>query len=620
MRWADWILYLFTQSPPRFLRKRTRLNILPLEGRDVPHAHGGEMIEADHEPADEEIIKEETPPIEGEVVEGEDGTIKVEIVPEEGERNPEIYYTMAGEDHETEALNPNPNSPLRQVGDRVWKDLNGDGYQDTGEPGIGFLNLHLYLGASLVGSTVTDALGNYAFNKFNVPTGVQPNTDYQIRISGDQPAMVGLRPTLANQGQGLFDDKRDSDSTGVEGGAVISFNTDIHELTTNLDAGFAPAATIGNSVWRDANNNGKKDANETGIAGVTVRLLAAAGTNAISTTTTDADGNYLFTGLLPGTYMVEVAATNFATGGTLAGHISSTGLPGQSGAGPVEGAATPDPDDNPADNDDNGTAMNGAICSKPVTVGPGAMDKRTIDFGFFQPASISGRVFIDRDGNGTRDTNDTTGIAGVRIRAAGAAGIFTTITDANGDYSFTGLPAGAYTITEAPQPVGYRSSTPNLVTTTIGTNSPGVVNFGESAAVDLKLTQTASRRTVGVGGFVILTYKVQNLGALTASGVVLTAPFGKGFKYIATESAAGSYDPVLQRSSIGTLAPGAEVIIKIRVQAMRAGSVKLRATVNAAQPEDNVGNNAATVNMQAKSKAAPAKKISGNWMLGKSYR
>jgi hypothetical protein len=611
MRWADWILYLFTQSPPRFVRKRTRLNIVPLEGRDVPHATGGEMIEHDHEPVDEEIIKEETPPIEGEVVESEDGSIEVEIVPdetilpEEGELDPEIYHTMAGEVQEAEALNPNPNAPLRQVGDRVWKDLNGDGFQDPGEPGVGFLNLELYLGGTLVGSTITDALGNYAFNKLNVHNGtintaddgILPNTDYQIRVSNSQTAMIGLRPTLANQGQGIVDDNRDSDGVAVEGGVVLAFNTDIHELTTNLDIGFAPAATIGDSVWRDANSNGKKDANEVGIGGVTVRLLDVAGGTALKATTTDANGNYLFTGLMPATYFVEIAATNFATGGVLAGHVRSAAL---NQTEPVE---------------------NGVAFGKSVTVGPNSMDNRTIDFGFFEPATLKGRVFVDRDGNGTRDTDDVFGLAGVKIRAAGAAGIFTTTTGANGDYSFAALPAGAYTITEVPQPAGYRSSTPNLVTTTISVNSTTTVNFGEVAAVDLKVTQTASRRTVGVGGFVTLTYKIQNLGALTASGVLLTAPFGKGFKYIATESAAGSYDPMMQRSSIGTLAPGAEVIIKIRVQAMRAGTVTLRATALAAQPEENVGNNSSTVNMQAKSiaKAAPVKKLTGNWMLGKSH-
>ncbi|MFX7844755.1 SdrD B-like domain-containing protein, partial [Acinetobacter baumannii] len=49
---------------------------------------------------------------------------------------------------------------------------------------------------------------------------------------------------------------------------------------------------IGNRVWFDANGNGIQDADENGIAGVTVQLRQ--GATVIATATTDASGNYYF--------------------------------------------------------------------------------------------------------------------------------------------------------------------------------------------------------------------------------------------------------------------------------------------------------------------------------------
>ncbi len=74
----------------------------------------------------------------------------------------------------------------------------------------------------------------------------------------------------------------------------------------SVDFGFVRALSLGNLVWTDGNDNGVVDAGESGIAGVTVRLLAANGVTVLQTTTTDASGHYLFGGLPPGTYYVEV--------------------------------------------------------------------------------------------------------------------------------------------------------------------------------------------------------------------------------------------------------------------------------------------------------------------------
>ena len=65
------------------------------------------------------------------------------------------------------------------------------------------------------------------------------------------------------------------------------------------------------NVYNDLNGNNQFDATDTPIAGATVQLFKSDGTTLLGTTTTDANGDYLFTKanvaggqLMPGTYDV----------------------------------------------------------------------------------------------------------------------------------------------------------------------------------------------------------------------------------------------------------------------------------------------------------------------------
>ncbi|AEI51338.1 SdrD B-like domain-containing protein [Runella slithyformis] len=76
-----------------------------------------------------------------------------------------------------------------------------------------------------------------------------------------------------------------------------------------------PVGSIGDLIWKDANDNGLQDLlTEKGVAGVKVNLYAAAaGTKTgavLQTKTTGTDGLYLFTGLLAGDYIVEIDKTS----------------------------------------------------------------------------------------------------------------------------------------------------------------------------------------------------------------------------------------------------------------------------------------------------------------------
>jgi len=64
---------------------------------------------------------------------------------------------------------------------------------------------------------------------------------------------------------------------------------------------------IGDVVWYDTNANGLQDAGEPGFANVTVGLCDGNGNPLGVTTVTDANGNYRFSNLVPGSYSVHFA-------------------------------------------------------------------------------------------------------------------------------------------------------------------------------------------------------------------------------------------------------------------------------------------------------------------------
>ena len=114
-------------------------------------------------------------------------------------------------------------------------------------------------------------------------------------------------------------------------------------LDANSDAtqdfGFFQSLSLGDQVFVDSNNDGKSDNGEAGLGGVTVQLLNSGGTVVQTTTTSSAPGSvgqYLFTGLTPGTYKVRL------TGAGLAGYVSSTGAisTNTSGTPPYEPGST----------------------------------------------------------------------------------------------------------------------------------------------------------------------------------------------------------------------------------------------------------------------------------------
>jgi protocatechuate 3,4-dioxygenase beta subunit len=174
---------------------------------------------------------------------------------------------------------------------------------------------------------------------------------------------------------------------------------------------------ISGTVREDLDNNGTGD---TPIAGVTVVLKDAQG-NPVATTTTDANGNYVFNNVPAGSYTVE-----------------ETNKPGYTDVGDTDGG-------NPN--------------QISVTLTPGQSSTGN-DFVDERPATLGDRVWEDTNANGVQDAGEA-GIAGVtvQLKDENGAPVATTTTDANGNYSFTVTP-GTYSVAIV-APAGYLVTTPN---------------------------------------------------------------------------------------------------------------------------------------------------------------
>ncbi|GAB2565884.1 hypothetical protein GCM10027190_14350 [Spirosoma areae] len=293
--------------------------------------------------------------------------------------------------------------PGAGLGDYVFVDANKNGIQDGGDSPIPGVLVTLYTNGVASATTVSNASGFYSF------TGLTPGSSLSYSVGFTAPS--GYTATLQNIGL----DNLDSDADPITG-RTQSVTLADGEFNPTLDAGYyIPSASLGDYVFADNNQNGIQDGGDTPIPGVVVVLLDGSNTP-IASTTTNASGLYSFTGLTPGVpYSVSFV--------TPTGYTSTTAQ--------VGGDDTKDSDANPVTGQ-----------TRSVTLAAGE-NNPNLDAGFYLPsAGLGDYVFNDNNGNGIQDGGDTP-LAGVTVTLyVNGVASATTVSNASGFYSFTGLTPG----------------------------------------------------------------------------------------------------------------------------------------------------------------------------------
>ncbi|MGH7185083.1 MAG: SdrD B-like domain-containing protein, partial [Pseudomonadota bacterium] len=143
-----------------------------------------------------------------------------------------------------------------EIGNRIWRDPDGDGIQDANEPGIAGVTVALCApDGSTIATAVTDANGNYYFSSSAGTNtagaiyglaGIRPNTQgYKLKLNNPANTQAGgplaghtLSPADAG---GNAQDQRDSDAMVMNGVNVVPFNTGVAGANNHtFDFGFVP--------------------------------------------------------------------------------------------------------------------------------------------------------------------------------------------------------------------------------------------------------------------------------------------------------------------------------------------------------------------------------------------
>lgn len=320
----------------------------------------------------------------------------------------------------------------------VYHDRDNDGRREAGEEGIGNVRVALIdSGGSEIDSTTTDQQGYYEFRRLDAGRYLIIETHPDDWVDGlDAAGTIGGATvgSAVNPGDRI----REVDLRWGDHGV----NYDFGELRYAVIQGSVVLTTPEGDCYTSGSS-------QRPVAGVTILLQDEHGAT-IAQTQTNAQGDYRFDRLMPGTYTV----VEITPGGL---------IDGEDHVGTVEGVRVGD-----------GTT-NDTLRAISLTSGQTGID---YDFCEHEPACLSGYVYHDENDNGVFEaTEDPIAKATVRLLDSSGTVVATAQTDASGFYQFCGLRADTYTVVET-QPTGYLDGTDSAGTVD-GTVVGRAVNPGD---------------------------------------------------------------------------------------------------------------------------------------------
>ena len=387
----------------------------------------------------------------GDMLAGQHASLYVTVTLDQGTDGKTLENTASFVNPPEYDQNPNNNSAKASISvkhrlsGKVYYDANDSSSYTDGEEGFKDITVELLRpDGSVVATTTTDADGNYSFTRLAAG-------DYTVKVT-KAGAIADLTQT------------EDPDATKDSTSGTVTLNAG-NPVQENINFGYVKKHAISGNVYLDQNRDKTKDSGDIPQSGITVNLVDASGT-VVATTTTDADGNYSFTGLGDGTYTVQVDKT---------GPLAST-------------EQTEDP------------SGQGDSRSQAITFTRSDPDVTNVNFGYAEDYTISGTVYYDKDRSETLN-NGEPGFDGITVNLLNEAGatVATTTTKADGTYSFAKLPAGKYTVKVEPSdllkkleqtedPDGTKDHTSGVVQVNHDNPSVQNVNFGYATNYTIKGT------------------------------------------------------------------------------------------------------------------------------------
>ena len=329
------------------------------------------------------------------------------------------------------------------IGNFTWDDLNADGIQDAGEPGINGVSVRLYdMSGQIVDSTITADIPGTTEAGFYQFDDIIPG-QYYLEFS----EVVGRVQTLANAGN---DEGLDSDVDNANGfGTTAQITLSPGERERDIDAGYIDPSllrsSIGDYVWLDRDADGIQDGFENGVDGIPVDLYDINDQRVASTVTAPhpqwfTPGYYRFDDLQAGQYYIVFRLTpDYEFSPSFAGY------------------------DNDVDSDISNVKGYGSTNIMAVYAGE---EKMSVDVGLVQTGSLGDFVWMDDNADGIQDPYEV-GVNNVLISIYDRDGDFVDSTrtysdpiEGDGYYVFYDLvPSGYYLHFDLP--AGHAFTEPN---------------------------------------------------------------------------------------------------------------------------------------------------------------
>jgi len=219
--------------------------------------------------------------------------------------------------------------PATLFGDTVWIDANANGIQDEGEVGVEGITLELLdENNAVLATTTTDKDGKYQF--------IDLTADKIYKVKATIESFYAFSPKA--QGSDITKDSNIDPTTSTSDNIILNFN----QQNKTIDIGVTSSLTVNGKVYKDDNINGTFD-NETTIPTATINLYKDVNNDnkldaddiLVSSIESDASGDYSFTNVFSGEYVIEVdtssniPATHIFNGQNLAVTIVDTSISNQ---------------------------------------------------------------------------------------------------------------------------------------------------------------------------------------------------------------------------------------------------------------------------------------------------